>query len=289
MRLITDDRINATCGHQGKRRKILRLYIENLTFPDMKKPGLLILILIGCFGFLAAQPTLKQTINSNWEFHKGDVPGLPANTNGSIKWETISLPHSWNTVDVNQDTGYYRGIGWYKKTIYAPASWRKKSIYLYFEGANQVAEVYINGKLAGKHIGGYTAFSFDIGKLLQYNSDGLTANQILVKLDNRANENIPPLDADFTFFGGIYRDVYLISADPVHFNVDVNAASGVRVKAPAVSGDEADVAVESSITNTSAAKLKVVVSSSIEDSQGNLIKEVATNATLSPGNTTLVI
>src|SRR5258708_35715398 len=113
----------------------------------MKKSGFLILILTFCISTLSAQPTLKQTINSNWEFHKGDISGFPAKNGPNIKWDKISLPHSWNTVDVKEDTGYYRGMGWYKKTIYAPASWQSKSVCLYFEGANQVAEVYVNGPL----------------------------------------------------------------------------------------------------------------------------------------------
>jgi len=141
----------------------------------MIKRRLFILILfLSGISILYAQPTIKQTINSNWEFHKGDIAGFPAKSAQNIKWDKISLPHSWNTTDVMEDTGYYRGIGWYKKTIFAPASWQSKSVYLYFEGANQVAEVYINGQLAGKHIGGYTAFSFNVSKLLKYREDSLT-------------------------------------------------------------------------------------------------------------------
>jgi len=254
----------------------------------MKKHGIFIFIAAFIsFYSASAQPTLKQTINSNWEFHKGDFKDFFRQKNDSAKWEEISLPHSWNTTDVTQDTGYYRGIGWYKKTIYVPQIWQGKSIYLYFEGANQVTEVYVNGRLAGKHVGGYTAFSFDIGKLLKYDQTS-TPNQIAVKVDNSHNENIPPLNADFTFFGGIYRDVYLISANPVHFNLDNNSGPGVRIKTPVVGNDDADITVESSITNTGATKLKVVVSSSIEDAEGNLVKQVATHATLSAGSTSSI-
>jgi beta-galactosidase len=237
-------------------------------------------------GFLGAQPMIKATINSNWEFHKGDIPVLPEKDNGQVKWEKISLPHSWNTTDVNQDTGYYRGIGWYRKIIYVPASLQNKSLYLYFEGANQVADVYVNGKLAGTHIGGYTAFSCNIGQLLQFNKDGLTANQVMVKLDNRPDENIPPLDADFTFFGGIYRDVYLISANAVHFNLDDAAAGGLRIKTPQVSNNGANVEIDGSITNTTTDKNEVKVVSSIFTADGRLVKEVKSSFKLSAGSTT---
>ncbi|HZY38471.1 MAG TPA: glycoside hydrolase family 2 TIM barrel-domain containing protein [Mucilaginibacter sp.] len=251
-----------------------------------------ILILIGVFvGFniTLAQPTVKQTINSNWEFHKGEINGFPANPSDTTRWDKISLPHSWNITDVTIDSpSYYRGIGWYKKAIYVPASWQGKSVYLYFEGANQVTDIYVNGQFVSNHIGGYTAFCFNIGKLLKYNRAS-TPNEIIVKVDNSHNENIPPLNADFTFFGGIYRDVYLIAANPVHFNLGNDAGPGVRIKTPMVSDPVADVSIESVITNAGAAKLKVFVSSYIEDAAGNLVKEVATNATLPANGTSSVV
>jgi len=252
----------------------------------MKKQRFLFLLFFFCStAFLSAQPALKQTINANWEFYKGDIPGYPSKKFDSLKWEKISLPHSWNTSDVAGDTGYYQGIGWYKKKIYAPASWQGKSIYLHFEGANQVASVYVNGKLAGSHIGGYTAFSFNIGKLLNINKDGLAANEILVKLDNSHSENIPPLSADFTFFGGIYRDVYLITANPVHFDLDNNAAGGVRILTPKVSNDQADVDIEGAITNATAEAYHAVVESSVFSADGQLVKVIKTNISI-PANST---
>jgi len=261
----------------------------------MEKRIFLIIGALVCARMAFAQPTLKQTINSNWEFHKGDINGFPANRSDTTQWEKISLPHSWNTADVTVDSpAYYQGIGWYKKTVYVPQSWQGKSAYLYFEGANQVTEVYVNGQLVGKHIGGYTAFSFDIGKMLHY-CDGRDAmhcvsasNEITVKVDNSHNESIPPLNADFTFFGGIYRDVYLITANPVHFNMDNNAGPGVRIRTPMVSEAAADVTVESSITNTGPNKLKVLISSFIEDADGNLVKEAATSATLAANSSSFV-
>jgi len=250
----------------------------------MRKRIYIVMGALICAQLAFAQPTHKQTINSNWEFHKGDIASVAKQRHDSAKWEEISLPHSWNTADVTQDTGYYRGTGWYKKKIYVPQTWRGKSIYLYFEGANQVTEVYVNGQFAGEHIGGYTAFSFDIGKLLKYDQTS-TPNEITVKVDNSHNENIPPLNADFTFFGGIYRDVYLITTNPVHFNLDNKAGPGVRIKTPMVSDATADVVVESAISNTGAGKLKIGVTSVIEDAGGNVVKEATTNTSVAVSST----
>lgn len=241
--------------------------------------------LIGCCGFVSAQ-TIKQTINSNWGFFKGDIAGFPAQKSPDVKWEKISIPHSWNVTDVTDDeSGYYRGVGWYKKTIYTPASWKNKSIYLYFEGANQVTEVYVNGKFAGKHIGGYTAFSFPVGKFLNYDNTNLSANEIEVKVNNSHNENIPPLTADFTFFGGIYRDVYLVAAEPAHFNLDSNATNGMRIKTPHVSDQNADVAINGLVTNTLPVKQVLKVTSLITDADGKLVKEIQTKLSI-PANAT---
>lgn len=248
----------------------------------MKKILAILVISFTC-ALLNAQPTIKQTINANWQFHKGDVPGFPGTQGDTTRWEKISLPHSWNITDVTDDVpGYYRGIGWYKKTVYIPASWQGKSVYLYFEGVNQTAEVYVNGQLAGKHTGGYTAFSFNIGSLLKYEKEN-TPNEIEVKVDNSHNENIPPLNADFTFFGGIYRDVYLLTANNIHFNMDANASSGVRIKTSDVSEANADISIQGLITNITAAKQKVIVSSVLYDAYGNPVKHVETNISL-PGN-----
>ena len=253
----------------------------------MKIRGLFTLtLLFFSIYFLNAQPALKQTINSNWEFHKGDISGFSHKNPGNVKWEKISLPHSWNITDVNNDTGYYRGVGWYKKTIYVPAFWQGKSIYLYFEGANQIAEVYVNKQLACKHIGGYTAFSFPLGKLLNYNKDSLTANEVLIKLDNSYDENIPPLNADFTFFGGIYRDVYLITVNPVHFNLDSSAANGIRIKTPQVSDSQANILVDGIVSNMTDDKRMVNIVSSVFTADGKLVKEVKASVSLPANSTT---
>jgi beta-galactosidase len=142
-----------------------------------------------------AQERISKTINSNWLFMKGDTLSNEVN-----KWTKVSIPHTWNADDVMDDeSGYYRGEGWYKKTIYLPRDWKEKEIYIYFEGAAQVAEVFVNGKQVGKHTGSYTAFSFPINKYLNYSEAGNTANELMVKVNNSHDENIPPLSGDYTF------------------------------------------------------------------------------------------
>ncbi len=125
----------------------------------------------------------------------------------------------------DDEPGYYRGVTWYRKTIYIPSSWAAKDIYLHFEAANQVATVYVNKKEAATHIGGYNAFNVRLNDLLSFDSSGAKAD-IAVKVDNAYNADIPTLTADFTFFGGIYRDVSLRAWNAVHFRTDNYASPG---------------------------------------------------------------
>ncbi|ANI89619.1 hypothetical protein A9P82_10160 [Arachidicoccus ginsenosidimutans] len=214
---------------------------------------------------------IKQSINTDWQFHKGDIE--LSGTYKDADWQTVSIPHSWNTDDVSDDApGYYQGIGVYRKTIYIPDAYRNKEVYLYFEGAAQVAEVYVNKHFVGKHIGSYTAFSFRINDFINFNGNG-NKNEIEVKLDNSHNENIPPLSADFTFYGGIYRDVYLAAFNKVHFDADNDASDGVFISTPKVDSQKADVLIKGEITNKETKQSRVKIITSVFNEEGKLIAQ----------------
>ncbi|MVN76952.1 beta-galactosidase [Hymenobacter sp. HMF4947] len=232
----------------------------------------------------AAAQRLVQSINSNWLFRKDSTALPPGQAAAAAGWEKISLPHTWNATDVLDDEpGYYRGVGWYKKTLYVPADWQHRAVSLRFEGANQEAEVYVNGQLAGRHAGGYTAFSFSISKFLKFSSNAPASAEVLIKLTNRYNPAIPPLTADFTFYGGIYRDVYLVAADAVHFDLDNYASSGVFTTTPAVSAEAAQVAVAGGLTNESAQAQRLVVQAQLLDQAGQLVGQQQTSFSLKAG------
>jgi beta-galactosidase len=236
--------------------------------PAMHKFSIRLIFICLFFGAQAsAQSRIIQSVNSTWGFHKGEIAD-GAKTN----WETVSLPHTWNAADVTDDArGYYRGVGWYQKTLYIPLAWQGKSIYLYFEGANQVCEVFVNGQSAGKHIGGYTAFSFPINKYLKFGQDSLSAAAISIKVDNSHSDDIPPLSADFTFYGGIYRDVYLVAANPIHFDMDNHASAGIRIKTPMVNDSKGTISIEGSISNTTGQKRNLKIVSQVTDADGKAI------------------
>jgi beta-galactosidase len=218
-----------------------------------------------------AQIRESFSINSNWQFSKGTTQN---NTQDS--WETVSIPHSWNKFDVMDDEpGYYRGLGIYKKTIYIPANWKNKTVYIHFEGSAQLTTVFLNGKLVGKHTGSYNAFNFNISPFLNFNEDGAnTVQELVIQVDNSYHPDIPPLTADFTFFGGLYRDVYLKAVDNVHFDMDNHASSGIFLTTPQVSATEASLNIKGAFINRTNTTKSLIISHKLVNAQGDIIKEI---------------
>lgn len=233
----------------------------------MKKQILIAIAFLSLPLFAFAQIRNKQTINEYWKFHKGDMANAPSTSFDDSSWETIFLPHTWNVEDIQDEPyGWYRGIGWYRKSISIGNIVENRRFFLSFEGANQVCEVFVNGKPAGKkHIGGYTPFAYDITDLIIKNSK----NTIAVKLDNSHNKDIAPLSADFVFYGGIYRDVYLIEADATHFDL-VNQGNGVYISTPQVSESEAKISIRADLVNN-AGKGKFELTHTLLDPDRNTI------------------
>lgn len=241
----------------------------------MKKIHLLLTLLF--FTSLTfSQNRLTTSINECWQFKKealelGAFTGLD-----DSEWETINLPHTWNIEDViDEIPGYYRGEAWYRKTIKLSKELQSKQVFLYFEGASQEAYIFVNGKYIGKHYGSYTAFSFDISKYLTFKNDHeFTDNQIAVKISNKHNENIPPLQGDFTFFGGIHRDVHLIVTEKVHFDLLDYASKGIYIQTPKVSNENATVSIKSLIKNDAQNEKNIILKHIIVDKNNKPITSV---------------
>ena len=198
-----------------------------------------------------------KTINSGWQFSEDNKT-----------WLTVNIPHTWNNEDAFDDTsGYRRGLGYYKKQVYISSEEKNKIHYLKFNGVNQEATIYINGKLVGNHKGGYTAFNFNISKYIHYGA----YNLIEVTVDNSHDIDIPTLDADFTFYGGIYRDVEIISLPKQHLSLSDFASDGFYINYKHVSHESATVEVKVLIDNVDDIKSKNKLSLSLFDEEGNEI------------------
>jgi beta-galactosidase len=225
--------------------------------------------IVGVFYCSAANAQILSAtrINESWEFKKED---------STIKqWRVVNLPHTWNIKDVMDDIpGYFRGVGVYKKDLHVNKAFANKEFFLYFEGANQATEVFINGKKAGHHIGGYTGFAVPITNYVKFGE----SNEILVKVDNSHNKNIAPLSADFTFFGGIYRDVYLITKNRLHFSTNDAGSNGVYVSTPSVSKEKAFVTIKGFVDNAEKTDAVANIVTTIFDASGKKIS--STNSSL---------
>lgn len=201
----------------------------------------------------------KFTINEAWVFQTEETGVSAAPT------QIVSFPHTWNDRDVLDDTpGFFRGTGVYTKITHIPAEYKNKSVYIYFEGANQVTDVYINRRHAGQHKGGYTRFSFDITPFLKFGEN----NEISLQVNNAHDVNIPPLSADFTFFGGVYRDVYLDVREKVHISPEDLASSGVYIRTPKVSRQSADAEIETVLNNKTSQPQEVIIEHLIRHPDG---------------------
>ena len=152
-----------------------------------------------------------------------------------------------------QDGGnnYYKGIGWYRRHVTVTDAMKGKSLYLRFEAINRKAEIYVNGQHLGSHAGGNSAICLDATKLL-HPGDNLLA----VKASNRIDQDMPPLQADFTFFGGIYRPAQLIAAEPVHISLSDFGSSGVYLNSHMEKG-EAVITVRAVVKNDSTEEQKI--------------------------------
>ncbi|MDH3252883.1 MAG: glycoside hydrolase family 2 protein, partial [Ignavibacteria bacterium] len=201
-------------------------------------------------------------------------------------WEVVSLPHTWNAAD-GQDGGndYYRGVGWYRKQLLLDEQYRGKSIFLFFEAAATVAHVFVNGRLAGTHKGGFSAFCFDISPLARFGEN----NVIAVKVSNAHDTTIAPLRGDFTIFGGLYRNVRLLVLDQLSISPLDYASSGVYVTQSNVSQESATLEITAVVRNGSPGRRDATLRCTIADAEGNIVTTATSTVSVASGSKQLGI
>jgi beta-galactosidase len=202
--------------------------------------------------------------NADWLFKKAE--NLPKTLNE--EWKPVSIPHTWNAEDMQiKKDGYYAGEAYYRKTYIPEDALSDKRIFLRFQGVASVAEVYVNGKLAGNHKGAFSAFTVEIDKLLQYGKE----NEILVKVDNSARPDVIPINhVLFGVYGGIYRPVELIVTEKVHIAVSDYASPGVYIRQKNVTSKAADVRIKIKLENKNKEAQDVRVIATIYETGGKI-------------------
>ena len=211
---------------------------------------------------------MRQILNLNtkWAFSK-EATAVPAQM--PEKWYWVNLPHTWNAID-GQDGGgdYYRGVCYYAKTIDKIDLPESERYFLEVNGANHSANVYWNGKKLASHQGGYSTWRVDVTDVMA------GSNFIVFEVDNSVCDNVYPQHADFTFYGGLYRDVNLICVPEAHFELEHFGTPGIKVT-PVVEGNNANVEVEVWTRNAEGKALTYVIT----DAEGNVVAETTTAET----------
>ena len=200
-------------------------------------------------------------LNENWLFAKNTTD--IACREGVV----LNLPHTWNAEDgFDGGNDYFRGSCVYVKTLKKAELPAADLYYLEFRGANSSAEVYVNGEKLAEHHGGYSTWRVNITNHLTEETE------IAVIVENAVNETVYPQMADFTFYGGLYRDVNLICVNDAHFDLDYHGAPGIRIT-PTVEGKDATVEVEVYVQNL---KEGQALAYAIYDKEENELQKIET-------------
>jgi beta-galactosidase len=225
---------------------------------------------------------VDRLLENGWRFLRQDAPGAQTNAFDDSAWSVVSVPHTWNNLDGQEGgTNCYRGIGWYRTHCTVDQALPGRRFFLKFDGAFSVTDVYVNGNHLGEHQGGFAAFVFDVTRYLKSGAD----NVVAVKVNNAVNTNIPPLSADFTFFGGLYREVHLLVTDPVQISPLDYGSPGIYLKTTEVSSNSAKLEVTTVLANALDTAQTITLRAIVTDATTNIVT-VLTNDLTIPSFTT---
>ena len=250
----------------------------------MKKIFLLYLVCLLWAGTAFAAERLHQTFDFDWKFTLSSPAGAEAPDFDDTAWSDVQLPHDWSMTlpylspaeGGKGSMGFMQGgVGWYRKSFTVPAAWKGRRISLEFDGVYHRATVYVNGREAGFHPYGYTAFAYDITDFLEPGKDNIVA----VKVDH---SDCPT--SRWYSGSGIYRHVWLNVTDPVHV-----ALWGTYVTTPSVSAGQASVRVETTLENETPKSVAIRLTSELKGPSGQIVARRASEATLPASGRQVVV
>ncbi|HSV11777.1 MAG TPA: glycoside hydrolase family 2 TIM barrel-domain containing protein, partial [Hanamia sp.] len=226
----------------------------------------------------AIAQSARQTIafNDGWQFRKAPNE---KQISGDTSWQSVTIPHTWNAVDMQTGKDFYAGDAFYQKQFLIGKKLEGKRIFIRFDGAGSVADVYVNNKFIGEHKGSYAAFCFEITYALKYGEE----NSIKVKVNNAPRRDVIPINNFlFALYGGIYRPVSLLVTGKLNITTTDYASPGVYIRQKNVSPKSADIAVTVKIENTWHSTKKVLLQTDLFDMKGKLVKTIKKGITILP-------
>lgn len=249
---------------------------------------LLLSIFLGLSSLLAMDEALaaergRTPIDAVWSFLRADAPDAASPDFDDSGWSRVTLPHSFNGSDGDDGGSYYRGPAWYRTNVVMPIKASDRRYFLEFDGAALATDLWVNGRRIGRHEGGYARFRFDVTDALQAGR-----NSIAVRVDSTRLPDIAPLGGDFTVFGGLYRRVWLVSADALHFDMKDSGGPGVYVSTPGVTAGAARIRARLRLANDMKADAGVRFHISLHDADGREVARAEDRTRLRSGRTSEV-
>lgn len=247
-------------------------------------------------GFIPLSGSGRDIYNFNpgWRYYKGDMERAETVELDDSDWEVVATPHSVELMPAEASgCRNYQGLVWYRKWFVIPAATRGKQVFIHFEAVMGKQKVYLNGHLVKEHLGGYLPFNIDL------TANGIQAGDsclIAVMADNSDDKSYPPgkrqYTLDFSYHGGIYRDVWMIAKSDVSITDAVDAGKvaggGVFIHYGRISEKKADILIDTEVRNNGKRQRKVEVESSLVDATGTLIKRVVAMVHLDAGQSKTV-
>jgi beta-galactosidase len=252
----------------------------------------------------AASPAgrVAKTIDRDWTFQyfPAENPDLtPASPHyDDSRWPAVAVPHTWSvyettgevhpfikTATERDDSYWWFGWGWYRKHVVIGNEYASRLVSLEFDAVQKYSKIFVNGKLAGEHKGGYNSFTLDITPYVQFGKENLIA----VLVSNRRDDPygaIPPMTAgNWNVYGGISRDVRLVIKDRLHFPYQGSAdyEGGTFVTTPKVSAENAEVRVRTWVRNDYPAARECVLVTTLLDRDGKAVQRLESKASIAPG------
>ncbi|MFC1483414.1 glycoside hydrolase family 2 protein [Candidatus Neomarinimicrobiota bacterium] len=218
--------------------------------------------------------------NDQWYYLEENIASVNQLHLATKPWIKVELPHTWNAFDaVDQEPGYRRDASWYERRLFVPELQDQQRIRLVFEGANISAEVFVNSKYAGGHVGGYLGFEVDITEQLEVG----TMNTIHVRVDNSYNPDvIPSQKSDFFIYGGINRDVWLQVLPAIYIDK-------LEVTTPQVTNEVAQTDIKIYVENKTGKRSKESLTAMVQNrEEGGLVGD-STTRTLRPGTNVITL
>ena len=230
-------------------------------------------------GFFKINNGGREVYNFNvgWRFFKGTVAKAELPGFDDSKWTVVNTPHGLEYLP-EEASGCinYQGEAWYRKHFKVPENLKGQKVFLHFEAMMGKSKIWVNGKLMKEHFGGYLPVIIDITGDAKYNGE---ENIVAVWVDNSNDPTYPPgkpqTELDFNYFGGIYRDVWLYSTNPVHITdpnySNIVAGGGIFVHYENLSEELVDVVVSTNVINETSKSKKITITTSILDADGKKV------------------